>query len=154
MKSLAKVARTNKALLVINRMGEGLSISAACKETGIPRSTFYDLCKRDPQGVAAIQEMMTAEARQRLVLILVNQTRMLELMIQDGLAETTKPRDRIRILRELDKLQDKLQQMLRLNQGDDTLALEILGGPVLKPGKSRLTGVSSTVIDVENGSMS
>lgn len=154
MKSLAKTARTNKALLVFNRMSEGLSVSDACKETGIPRSTFYDLCKRDPQSVAAIQEVIEAEARQRLVLVLVNQTRLLEMVIMDGLAGTTKPRDRIRILREMDRLQDKLQLMLRLDQGDDSLAREILGGPVLRLGKSRLTATSPTVIDVESRSTS
>jgi hypothetical protein len=42
MKAIAKTSRVNPALQVIQHMNNGMTVIAACKEVGIPRSTDVD----------------------------------------------------------------------------------------------------------------
>jgi len=42
MKAIAKASRVNTAIQVIQHMNDGMTVIAACKEVGIPRSTFHD----------------------------------------------------------------------------------------------------------------
>ena len=55
----------------------------------MPRSTFY------AETIAIFQDMVIANRRERLWIALDNQTKVLQKIIADGLAETTKPRDRL-----------------------------------------------------------
>ena len=42
MKDITKASRVNSALQVIQHMNDGLTVVAARKEVGMPRSTFHD----------------------------------------------------------------------------------------------------------------
>ena len=108
MKALAKASRVNTALQVIQRMNNGMTIIDACREVGVPRSTFYDICKRNPEAVAKVQEIIEANAQQQLGLILSHKTEILQKVISDGLADTTKPKDRLAIYKTLSELLDGL----------------------------------------------
>jgi hypothetical protein len=55
MKALAKASRVNTALQVIQHMNNGMTIVDACRGVSVPRSTFYDICKRNPEAVAKVQ---------------------------------------------------------------------------------------------------
>ena len=48
MKDIAKASRVNTALQVFQHMNDGKTVVAACKEVGIPRSTFYDVVNSAP----------------------------------------------------------------------------------------------------------
>ena len=58
MKDIAKTSRVNTALQVIQHMNDGKTVVAACKEVGIPRSTFYDVVKKNPEAVTEFQEIV------------------------------------------------------------------------------------------------
>ena len=123
-------------------MNEGLSVMEACNEVGMPRSTYYYIIARDTEAIAEFQGMVVANHRERLWMILVNQVNVLQKLIENGLSEKTKPKDRLAIYKALGEMQDKLAQELRVNSQDDEAVNENLRGPVLHLGKSRFSASS------------
>jgi hypothetical protein len=65
-------------------MNDGLTVGAACKEAGIPGSTFYDVVKKNSEAVTEYQEMVEANARYHLALILFHKNEILQTVIEDG----------------------------------------------------------------------
>ena len=53
MKSLAKAARVNQAIEVIQHMNKGMTTVEACQEVGLPRSSYYDIIKNKPAIILA-----------------------------------------------------------------------------------------------------
>ena len=51
MKDIAKTSRVNTAIQVIQHMNDGMTFIDACKEVGIPSSTFYDVVKKNPEAI-------------------------------------------------------------------------------------------------------
>jgi len=72
-------------------------------------------------------------ALEQFALILENQTQILERVIQDGLADTTKPRQRLAIYKELAKRGDELRQAIQAVNTHPGDISEILHSPVQKP---------------------
>jgi ACT domain-containing protein len=99
MASIKKDIRTNQALQVIQHSNQGMTIIEACKEVGISRSTFYYFTSHNPDAIATFQEMQLVAEAQQFALILNNQFEILERVIQDALAKTTKPRQRLAIFK-------------------------------------------------------
>ena len=58
MKAITKASRVTTALQVIQHMNDGMTVVAACKEVGIPRSTYYDVVKKNPEAVTEYQEIV------------------------------------------------------------------------------------------------
>ena len=55
MKEITKAARINSAIQVIQRMNDGMTVVAACKDAGVPRSTFYYLLNKYPEAIVEYQ---------------------------------------------------------------------------------------------------
>jgi ACT domain-containing protein len=145
MRSIKLSIRTNQALEVIQLSLEGMSIVEACKEVRIPRSTFYHFVTTHPDAIANFQELQIAAGLQQLALLLENQTKVLERVIEEGLADTTKPRDRLAILKAITKLVDELQEDLHVNRRDGKDAADFLTGPKLEPAASRFSASETTI---------
>jgi hypothetical protein len=143
MNEITKSTRVETALRVIQRMNEGLTVKSACLEVGMPRSTFYNILARDHEAIAIFQDMVVANEREKLWMILVSQTEILRKVIDSGLADSTKPKDRLAILKTLDSMREKLAQQLQVNNIDDNFIKDLFSGPVLIPGKSRYTSGST-----------
>jgi len=63
----------------------------------------------------------------------------LDLLIQDGLSEKTKPRHRLAIYKELTKQMDRLMEQLPISLSDDKSEADFLTGPELVLGESRFS---------------
>ena len=127
-----------------------MSIIDACQEVGIPKSTFYYFVDQNPDAIASFQELQMIAAIKQFALILENQTKVLEGIIQDGLATTTKPKERVAIYKYMKQRTDELMQALQVNRMDDREIGDILSGPKLIPGESRFAASSSPIV---SGSM-
>ncbi|GAI45019.1 unnamed protein product, partial [marine sediment metagenome] len=139
--------RVNTALQVIEHMNNGMTVVAACKEVGIPRSTFYDVVKKNPEAVTEYQEIVEANARHQLGLILFHKTEILQKVIDDGLSEVTPPRERLAIYKALNELELGLSDTLRIESQAAADAHEFLRqGPVTSQKVSRLTATQTSVI--------
>ena len=152
---IANSARINSAIQVIERTFEGKTVSAACKEIGMPRSTFYDVCTRNPGVMAKIQEVIEAHAQEQLGLILSNKTAILQKVIGDGLSDDTKPRDRLGIYKALVELEERIIQSLQIESEAAAQAHESLKqGPTISHQASRLTVTQKevTIEKLEAGS--
>lgn len=143
MNEITKSSRVTTALQVIQRMNEGLSVKEACNEVGMARSTYYYIISREAEALAEFRDMVVSNDRERLWMILVNQTKLLQKIIEDGMAETTKPRERLAIYKTLSAQVDKLSQTLQMSSRDDAFAAEFLNGPALQSGTSRFASGSS-----------
>lgn len=146
MNTPARDARVNNALLVIQQVNDGLTVIDACKAVGIPRSSFYYTIKANPEAIAEYQEMIATNAREQLGLILLSRRAILEKVVQGGLAEDTKPRDRLYILKTLDTLLDDIFNKL---QGDNASKQEVQvflrQGPTLRRQVPRMTATQDTI---------
>jgi len=81
-----------------------------------------------------------------LGLILSHKTEILQKVISDGLADTTKPKDRLAIYKALNELLDELTQSLQVDSNLEREAAEFLSrGPVLRKVESRLTATETTI---------
>jgi hypothetical protein len=58
MKAITKASRVNTALQIIQYMKHGMNVVAACKEVSVPRSTFYDILKMNPEAIAEYEKMV------------------------------------------------------------------------------------------------
>ena len=123
-----------------------MSIIDACQEVGIPRSTFYYFVDHNPDAIASFQDLQMIAAIKQFALILENQTKVLEGIIQDGLATTTKPRERLAIYKYMVQRTDELMQRLQVSRMDDQELEDILSGPKLVPGESRFAASSTPIV--------
>ncbi len=147
MKAIAKTSRVNTALQVIQHMNDGMTVVAACKEVGIPRSTFYDVVKKNPEAVTEYQDIVDANYRHQLGLILFHKTEILEKVIEDGLSDNIAPRERLAIYKALNELEIGLTDTLRIESQAAAEAHEFLKqGPVTSHKVSRLTATQTSVI--------
>jgi DNA invertase Pin-like site-specific DNA recombinase len=147
MKDIAKASRVNTALQVFQRMNDGMTVVAACKEVGIPRSTFYDVVNKNPEAVTEYQEIVDANYRHQLGLILFHKNEILQKVIEDGLSEKTAPRERLAIYKALNELEIGLTDTLRIESQAAAEAHEFLKqGPVTSQKVSRLTATQTSAI--------
>jgi ACT domain-containing protein len=70
MKAITKASRINAVTQVIQHMNSGMTVVDACREVGIPRSSFYYIVENNPRAIADIQVMIDASNQEQLVLIL------------------------------------------------------------------------------------
>jgi ACT domain-containing protein len=146
MKDIAKTSRVNTALHVIEHMNNGMTVVAACKEVGIPRSTFYDVVKKNPEAVTEYQEIVEANARYQLGLILFHKNEILQKVIEDGLSDSIAPRERLAIYKALNELEGGLTDALRIESQAAAEAHEFLKqGPITSQKVSRLTATQTSV---------
>src|SRR4030066_1677393 len=108
MKSISKASRVNTAIQVIQYMNTGMSIVEACKAVGMPRSSFYYIVENNPEAIAEVQAIIEVNNREQLGLILASKNEILRKVINAGLAEETKPKDRLAIFMKLSELADGL----------------------------------------------
>jgi len=148
MASIKQQIRTNQALQVIQNSNDGMTIVEACREVGIPRSTFYYFVNTHPDAIATFQEMQMLASLEQFALILANQVAILERVIQDGLADTTKPRQRLAIYKELVKRSDELMESLHVSRAQNTGDIDFLKGPTLIPAQSRF---SASEVEIKVG---
>ena len=146
MKDIAKASRVNTALQVIQHMNDGMTVVAACKEVGIPRSTFYDVVNKNPEAVTEFQEIVDTNARHQLGLILFHKTEILQKVIEDGLSDNTSPRERLAIYKGLNGLEESLADALKIESQAAAEAHKFLKqGPVTSQKVSRLTAIQTSV---------
>jgi predicted DNA-binding protein YlxM (UPF0122 family) len=146
MKSITKASRVNSAIQVIQHMNSGMTVVDACEEIGLPRSSFYDIVKKNPEAIAEYQEMVRINARQQLGLILLHKTEILNKIIQDALSDDTSPRERLAIYKQLDELDSKLHSSIQVESEAAAHIHEMLkAGPKTKHIKSRVTATQTTV---------
>jgi hypothetical protein len=125
-------------------MNSGMTVVDACREVGIPRSSFYYIWQSNPRALAEIQDIISENSRRELMMILLHKTQILEKVIEQGLADTTKPRERLAILKTLDEQLDKLTEALRVSNQDNSIVSEFLSGPTLQPGINRFSASEET----------
>jgi ACT domain-containing protein len=146
MKALTKASRINHAIQVMQHMNSGMTVVDACKEIGIPRSTYYHLVKTHPEAMAEYQEMVEANARMQLGLILSSKTQILEKVVEDAMSEETSPRDRLAIYKTLSELGEGISQTSRKQDQIEAAAQEFLKrGANTARQKSRFIASRETV---------
>jgi ERCC4-related helicase len=116
MKSLAKASRINAVTQVIQYMNNGMKVVDACREVGMPRSSFYYIVEHNPRAIADIQAIIDISNREQLALILHNKMEIFEKIIQDGLSDKTSPRARLAIYMKLTQLADELMDTLQRDE--------------------------------------
>lgn len=140
MKELTKSSRINRALQVIQHTNQGMTVMDACREIGMPRSSYYYIVKSNPDAFIEAQEIIRISNMEQLAAIVVSKVHILERMIQDGLAEETSPRDRVSILREMDRQMDKLMDSLQLDNLYEMKAVDFLKqGPETSKQESKFS---------------
>jgi len=146
MKALTKASRVSSAIQVMQHMNSGMTVVDACKEIGIPRSTYYHLIKTHPEAMAEYQEMVEANARHQFGLILSHNTQILEKIIEDALSDNTTPRERLAIYKVLTELGERISQTSRKqNQIEDAAQEFLKHGATTKRQKSRFIASRETV---------
>jgi hypothetical protein len=119
MKSITKASRINAVTQIIQYMNSGMTVVDACREVGMPRSSFYYIVENNPRAIADIQTIKDASNREQLALILQNKMEIFEKIIQDGLSEKTSPRARLAIYMKLTQLTDELMESLQREEVSD-----------------------------------
>jgi hypothetical protein len=114
-----------------------MKVVDACREVGLPRSSFYYIVEKNPQAIADIQAIIDASNREQLVLILQHKMEIFEKIIQDGISEKTSPRARLAIYMKLTQLTDELMDSLQRDKMPNVDFL--LTGPKLVKAESRFT---------------
>ena len=147
MKTITKSSRVNSAIQVIQHMNEGMTVVDACNEVGIPRSTYYDIVKKNPEAISEVQEIIDSSNREQLSLILQSKADILSKVIEDGLSAATKPKDRLTIYLKLNELVNDLTQNFQIENAAAQHVHEFLKkGPVISPQVSRLSATHSTIM--------
>lgn len=136
----AKSARTNLAIQVYKQAQTGMTVSEACKEVGLPRSSFYFIFHNNPEAFAEFQEIIKAEEKREFVKLILSHRAILDELIQDARSPTTSPRDRLAIAKRFDERIEELMRKSGVSGNDDKSARDILTGPVREHAQSRFSG--------------
>ena len=64
MKTITKASRINAITQVIQYMNSGMTVVDACREAGLPRSSFYYIVDNNPQAIADIQAVIDTNNRE------------------------------------------------------------------------------------------
>ena len=118
-------------------MNSGMTVVEACREVGMPRSSFYYIVEHNPRAIADIQAIIDINNREQLALILQHKLEIFEKVIQDGLSDKTSPRARLAIYMKLTQLTDELMDSLQREEAPDLDFL--LTGPKLVKVESRFS---------------
>jgi hypothetical protein len=151
MKSITKASRINAVTQVIQYMNSGMTVVDACREVGMPRSSFYYIMVNNPDAFAEMQARIDANNREQLAMIQLSKTEMLRRIIQDGLSADTKPKDRLAIYLKLSELDNKMSQALQVEDEADNSIHELLKqGPKTSLQVSRYSATQTTItVDTE-----
>ena len=123
-----------------------MTVVEACGEVGIARNSFYYIVENNPEAIAEFHEIIDASNREQLGLMLLSKNQLLRKVIEDGLSDKTKPRDRLAIFLKLNSLIQQMTQNHEIDSGLERQAHEFLKqGPPLVKGKSRFTATQTTV---------
>ena len=146
MRTPARSSRVNNALQVFQHMNSGMTVSDTCREVGIPRSTFYDIVEKNPEAIAEVQDIIDANKREQLVMVLLAQNEILRKIIEDGLSDNIKPKERVAIFQKLEELKNSLMQSQHIDDENERRAHEFLSkGPTTRHVESRFSATETTV---------
>ena len=140
MKAITQASRINSAIQVMQHMNSGMTVVDACKAVGIPCSTYYYIINANPEVMVEFQEMVQANARVQLGMILASNNEILEKVIDDALSDETAARDRLAIYKALNELGQRISNITQKVTEIEAAAHEFLmRGAKTSPQKSRLT---------------
>lgn len=106
---------------------------------GLPRSSFYDIYRKNPEVFIKFQEAVEASERAELVMIVTTQSARIEKIIEDAVSEATSPRDRVIIAKFLfEKMTELEAKYTKGSSSTKTSAKDILTGPVQRHIESRI----------------
>ena len=134
----------NTALQVIQHVNAGMSLVETCQAVGMSRSSFYFIVQNNPEAITEYQDIINASNRVQLGLMLLSRNELLRKVIEDGLSDRTKPRDRLIIFLKLNDLVQRMTQNQQVEEELERQAHEFLKqGPPLVKAKSRFTATVS-----------
>jgi hypothetical protein len=55
MKAITKASRKNSVTQIIQHMNNGMKVVEACREVGMPRSSFYYIVQNNPEAFADLR---------------------------------------------------------------------------------------------------
>ena len=140
MNAIVKAAKTDKALKVLGHVYDGMSITAACEEVGLSRSTFYYICDNNREELMSFQEIKTETTKMQIAIIMAKRTQILEKLIEDAESDHTKPKERLAIYQALEETLTELMDDVRRGQYDKQENKALLSGPVTRLIKQRNPG--------------
>jgi hypothetical protein len=150
MNVITKASRINAVTQVIQYLNNGMTVVEACREVGMPRSSFNYIVENNPEAIAETQTIIKANNREQLGLILASKNEILRKVIDVGLADETKPEDRLAIFIKLSELAIGLTKGMGIDSDLESQAHEFLKhGPQLVQAKSHFTATQTTVT-IEN----
>lgn len=114
MKEITKFSRINAALRVIQHINEGMTVVDACREVGIARSSYYYIVNRNREYFAEYQQIKREQEIQQLLMLAISETELVQAMIRDALSDETTVRDRVAIMKELDRKMKELITSLEI----------------------------------------
>ena len=147
MNYITRATKVNTALQVIQHMNEGMNVTEACHEVGMPRSTYYYIVNREEEAIAEFQNLVFVNSVENLWKILTTQAALMQKIIEDGLSDSTTPRERLAIHKTLMKRAEKLSQDLQMHSHAKEFAAEFLKGPELRLGISNYAKGSTVDLD-------
>lgn len=139
MNEIIRSTRVTTTLKILQLVNDGMTVKDACDEIGLARSTFYYILNTHTVEIVEYQNVVLASNLEKLAILLSKQTEILQKVIDDGMAESTKPRDRLAIFRALEQTRTKLDEAVRLATRSHSVAPDFLRGSSLEPGISRFT---------------
>jgi hypothetical protein len=123
-------------IMLSKQEGKEITVDEACDELGISKATFYRWIHEEEESLHTFKALLDGISRNQLALLSTVQERILVSTIQDGLAATTSPKDRLEILKWITERMGDLGRDLRVET--DHHAHDFLTGPVLQKAKSKV----------------
>ncbi len=136
----SSITKVEAAQQVLCKVSEGMSVTDACKEVGIPRSTYYAYLEKHPEIIPENKDALILLSRKRLGMFKYSQPEITKKLIDEALSDETSPRGRIALNKELERTSEKLEEEMRIQGvGGYDEAPEMLGElPKLTIQKSKL----------------
>jgi hypothetical protein len=131
-------------------MNDGVTVSDVCRVCDLVRSTFYTIMKKNLEAIGEIQEIISAKNREQLGLIILSKTEVFRKVIEAGLEDTTKPKDRQVIFMKLDERVTTMTKGMGIESEIESQAAEFLRhGPHMVQEKSRFS-VTERIVTIQS----
>jgi len=146
-----RICQAAQVLILIAQ--DNMTVDEACTHVGINRQIYYHWLK---EGQDAISEFFTLrDGYQRMTYagILVAQYNAVLEMLREVREPTTKPTDRVTVMKYLDEVRKEIEEDFRAQGALDDTAANYLQGPQVTKAQSRLRANTVNVAPLPDGSI-
>jgi hypothetical protein len=149
--SAIEIKRTTEVISVLAIIFENpkVTVQQACDIVGIPKTTYYEWIRKEPESLRVIKDFLADSQREELALLSASISKINVSLAEMALKDDVEVAERLKIAKYLSGEAEKLQRIYQVTSGGEDAAEFLRDGPRVTKQKSKFA--SFTVDSNDDG---